>query len=321
MWLLGIVLFQLWFLFSSWWHEYFYAIFFLSLLYILWYFDGKEYTGERRWEGFRSSRLWQYISPARFTISSTTAMINAHRRLFVAIPCTTPLPLWWMSVHGGMLPSTLNLCYMLPPVFFSIPWLRDVIMWSGGVTYKGTPWKQMLRQNLTAEQKKHQDRTRRNTSILELLNSNRSVCYTPSGFSNILNEFDNTDLESGVTTTGPDDELFDFAMNNGVQIIPVVVSGEKKRYRIIAGSRWLRWIHSKTITLLGYPIPLLFWTRIFSNEPPPHLEIQIGPVIHSDRYKDLNLLKQTFRENVNRIRNIPEEAMGVGMGSTEFHLI
>jgi len=322
MWLVGLVALQLCLLFSSVWHAYFYLILLLSLLYVLWYRDGKEYSGERRWEGFRNCALWNYLSPARFTASSTTDMNHAQRRLFVVVPCTTPAPLWWMAVHGGRLPTTLNLCYMLPPIFFSIPWLRDVLMWSGGVTYKGTAWRTVWRERLTPEEKEARDKARRNSAILDLLNANRSVCYTPSGFRDVLNEFDDDNLEAGVTTASPDDELFQFAIANDVQIIPVVVTGEKQRYRIVAGSRWLRWVHSKTVPFFGYPVPLLFWTRIFSSRRPPPLEIHIGPVIHCKIYEQVETLSKAFRENVTRLRNIPEAAGHAGESTNNaFHML
>ncbi len=203
---------------------------------------------------------------------------------------------------------------MLPPIFLSIPLLRDVVMWSGGVTYKATPWRTMWRENLSAEEKERRYRSRRNCSILELLNANRSVCYAPSGFSNVLNEFNDEDPEAGVKTNIPDDELFDFARQNRVQIIPVVVENEKKRYHVLAGNGCMRWIHTKTYPLFGYPIPLLFWGRFFSSKRPPQLEIQIGPVIHCEQYASTEKLKAAFTETVTTIQDTPGEG-------NEFHIM
>jgi hypothetical protein len=292
MWLIAIVVLQLGFAWSCVWYSHIYLALLFFVLYILLYIDGKEYSGERRWEGFRNCSLWRRVSPACFTFSSTTAVNDATRRLFVMMPCITPAPMWWMAMHGGRLLAALNLCYMLPPLFFSIPILRDVVLWSGGVTYRRG-----------AEPRGD----RRNAAILDLLNANRSVCYAPSGFSDVLRVFDDDDPESGVQTNMPDDELFAFARENEVQIIPVVVAGEKKRYSIIAGSSWLQRVHRHTHALLGYPLPLLFWARIFSRTRPEALNIQIGPVINSARYTSVDALRAAFRENVEAIRSLPGE--------------
>jgi len=303
MWLVGLVVVQAWFALSSAWHEYFYPTLFLTLIYVLWYRDGKEYTGERRWDGFRRCVVWKHLSPASFTFASQTYVTDADRKLFVMMPCITPAPMWWFSVHGGRLQQDLNLCYVMPPLFFAIPVLRDVMMWSGAVTYQDAPWK--------AENREQENHRRRNGAILNLLNANRSVCYAPSGFSDVLHNFNDDDPEEGVQTNFPDDALFEFARENRVQIIPVIVAGEKKRYRVIAGARWIRWIQARTHAFLGYPLPLLFWARTFAKRS---LEIQIGPVIHCARSADVESLKQIFRETVENIKALPEDV-------NEFHTL
>lgn len=287
MWLIALVAVQLGFAWSCVWYHHLYLALLFLVLYILLYVDGKEYTGERRWEGFRNFSGWRRVSPACFTFASTTAVTDATRRLFVVMPCITPAPLWWMAVHGGRLLAALNLCYLMPPLFFSIPILRDVMLWSGGVT--------------------HRRGEGRNAAILDLLNANRSVCYAPSGFTDVLHAFDDADPESGVQTNMPGDELFAFARENEVQIIPVVVAGEKRRYNIIAGSPWLQRLHAQTHAWFGYPVPLLFWARIFSGTRPEALNIQIGPVINCARYTSVDALKNAFKENVEAIRAFPGE--------------
>ena len=44
-----------------------YSTSFVLVVYALWYFDGKEYTGERRWDWFRSWSIWRRFSPIQYT--------------------------------------------------------------------------------------------------------------------------------------------------------------------------------------------------------------------------------------------------------------
>ena len=80
---------------------------FLALCYWLWYTDGKEHTGERRWNAFRRFRLWRHVAPVDRFITNRAALCNGGRvvkRIYVLYPCDTIFAaLWSVGLHGGEL--------------------------------------------------------------------------------------------------------------------------------------------------------------------------------------------------------------------------
>src|SRR6185295_10231296 len=97
----------------------------LSLLYALWYLDGREYTGERHWPGWRRFALWRYLSPVQYSIVNATDLeAQAGPRLYVLMPGNTYFAtLWGIGLHGGRLPpkSAQLLHWVVPPLLMAIP--------------------------------------------------------------------------------------------------------------------------------------------------------------------------------------------------------
>ncbi|MBX9637193.1 MAG: hypothetical protein K2Q45_06550 [Nitrosomonas sp.] len=262
----------------------FYTLIFVLLLYALWYFDGREYTGERRWDAFRRLRLWRWLSPVEYIISESSRkdleLTNAAvKRLYIMIPADTYISLiWGIGLHGGKLsPFAQRLHYVVPPIFMWIPLLRDVLLWSGAVTYS---------------EKRPLD-----TIILELLQSNRSVCYCPSGFFNLGAKEE--DPETGrliLPTPCPSEEMFSFARQEKLQWVPVVTHGERRRYLIV--ERFVA-VQKFFYERIGYPFPLIFFLKIFNKTRPPLLSQQFGPIIEcTEKFQSNEQLRALFVSTV-----------------------
>lgn len=294
-----------------------YLFVFIALIYGLWYFDGKEYTGERRWEGFRNLRLWKWLSPIEYTFANHTdlSLMNANvKRLYVLIPGDTYISLiWGIGLHGGhLLPFSSKLHYVVPPIFMWIPLLRDVLLWTGAVTY-------------------HSKKRPLDTVILELLQANRSVCYCPSDFSNVVVPM--MDLEQGsggdggggsaavvgeeemrftITTPCPSDEMFTFARQERLQLVPVVTHGERRRYYIWEG---LGRVQEFFFQRMGYPFPICFALRVFSKRRPPRLHQQFGSIIEcNEKYQTNEQLKESFCASIKSLTSVE-------LGDDEFKLL
>lgn len=266
---------------------------FLILIYSLWYFDGKEYSGERRWDGFRRFRFWNWLSPVEYTFSNVKelCLLNVNtKRIYILLPGDTLMPLvWGIGLHGGRLSNKYSekLHYIVPPIFMWVPLMRDILLWTGAVTYHPT------RRPLTS-------------IILELLQNNRSVVYCPSHLGNILygtGTAGGGDIEAPllaaeedeVETPCPTDELLSFARQEQIQMVPVVVQGERQRYHHLLIKR----VQGFFFERIGYPFPCLFWINIFSKTRPPKLQQQFGAIIHCDaKYTSNEVLKDSFKECV-----------------------
>lgn len=275
-----------------------YTLIFILLIYALWYFDGREYTGERRWDAFRTLRLWKWLSPMDYTFANhkDLCLTNAAvKRLYILIPGDTYIPLvWGIGLHGGELsPFAHRLHYVVPPIFMWIPLLRDVLLWSGAVTYS---------------KKRPLD-----SVILELLQANRSVCYCPSDFSNVVQEV--VDVETGrsiVQTPCPSDEMFSFARQEKLQLVPVVTHGERRRYAILEK---LARIQEFFFQRIAYPFPLIFGLRICSKTRPPLLHQQFGPIIEcTEKYQTNEQLRESFAASVHALTCVE-------LGDDEFKLM
>jgi hypothetical protein len=266
----------------------------LLLVYFPWYLDGKEFSGERRWDWFRRFPLWRYISPIQYNFANikNLNLLNAKtKRIYVMVPGDTLLALvWGIGLHGGRLPFAERLHYVVPPLLMWIPLLRDVLLWTGAITYH--PKKRPL-----------------NGILLEMLQSNRSVCYCPSNFANMTltsdgeidEEEQEADLEMGsgsITRVVPclNEEMLKFALMEEIQLVPVVVHGERRRYYICTHDCILKRVQKFFYTHIGYPFPLFFWLRMFQWQKPPPLCQQFADIIECNEKFQNNtaLLKETF---------------------------
>jgi len=242
----------------------------VSLIYLLWYLDGREYTGERHWPGFRRLFLWRYSSPVQYTIANEVDLEQQlgpkQQRLYVLLPGNTYFAvLWGIGLHGGRLPPKMSerLHWVVPPLLMAIPILRDVLLWSGAVTY-------------------HERKHPLADVLLGLLNANRSVCYCPAQYANTISG-------SGATTAGLSEQMLAFAREHHTQLVPILVTGE--RPTITRVQRWM-------FTTIGYPFPMLVFARYWSRTRPPPLMLQFGPIMRCGDYEDAALLRESFNTNV-----------------------
>lgn len=280
------------------WLSNLYLTVFIALIYTLSYIDGKEYTGERHWVQFRRWSLWKWVTPIRYTIENPTELATATRdskRMYVVVPGDTLMSAFWgIGLHGGSLDESYasRLHYIVPPLLMWIPVLRDVLLWSGAVTW---------------HHKKHP----LNTLIKDLLQQRRSICYCPAQFTNglvpvasgnehLILERSHKDDPDPLHIPIPrlDDEMLEFMRAEAVELVPITISCERQRYSIARWS-WLQHIQRfsmKHIAGGGYPLPFIFWLRMCGRKKPPPIQLQIGSVIACGRYTKSNEdLRRSFQ--------------------------
>lgn len=255
-------------------------------LYSLWYFDGKEYTGERRWEAFRRLGVWRWLSPVDILMPEKSELQNVGggKRLFVFTPCATPSALIWsVGLHGGGVRFDHTTHYVLPPPFMWVPLVRDVLMWSGAVTYSN-------------REAAHS----REAVIFDLLNQGRAVCYAPMNFAPRPAGARGDDLEKAIDARYPSDDMLSKCIAEQIRLVPVVVQREAERYKMAHNER-LRAVQSFCHRHVDYPFPLCYWYRFYSHERPPLLSIQFGAVMASEVYETTEKLKGALKEKVSRL--------------------
>jgi hypothetical protein len=267
-----------------------YASAIAALFYLLWYLDGKEYTGERHWPQFRRFILWRWLNPMQYFIANSVDLEQAGKaqRIYVLLPGNTYFSvLWGVGLHGGRLPPLMSerLHWVVPPLLMAIPLLRDILLWAGAVTY-------------------HERHHPLLDVLLALLNANRSVCYCPAQYANTLNE--------GATTAGLSEQMLAFAREHQAQVVPIVVSGERQRYYMLetpTTQRIQRW----TLQHCGYPFPMLIFLRCFSQKRPPPLALQFGPIMRCADYPSAQVLRDSFNANVHNLNcaELGDDAMNL----------
>jgi len=250
----------------------------ILLVYGFWYWDGKEYTGERHWPLFRTLRIWRYLSPVEYVFPHKSDMMNTKgKRLFVFVPCSTPLALvWGIGLNGNQIEFKHRMHYIVPPCYMWVPFLRDVLLWTGAITYSTF------------------DTTKNMHDIIrEMLLDGRSICYAPSNFNNTID-----DLERQISTRYPPLEMLTFCVVESMQIIPVVVQGEHERYRIV-DRPWLRAVQAWFYKKIDYCMPLVYWMRIFpAVRPLPPLTLSFGSAMECNLYETADGLDRALREKV-----------------------
>jgi hypothetical protein len=252
----------------------------ISLIYTLWYLDGREYTGERHWPAFRRFPLWRWLSPVRYVIANEVDLEEQlgpkHQRLYVLLPGNTYFSvLWGIGLHGGRLPPKMSerLHWMVPPLLMAVPLLRDILLWSGAVTY-------------------HERKHPLSDVLLGLLNANRSVCYCPAQYANTVRE--------GPTTAGLSEQMLGFAREHGTQLVPILVTGERQRYHVVETPTVLR-VQRWTLLHCGYPFPMLVFARYCGRARPPPLTLQFGPIMRCADYQEVGLLRESFNRNISNM--------------------
>lgn len=245
-----------------------YSTSFVLVVYALWYFDGKEYTGERRWDWFRSWSIWRRFSPIQYTYADNVTDLKngTPRRVYLVEPAHTWIPMvWGIGLHGGRIEFARAhpLHFVVPPCFMWIPIMRDVLLWMGAVTYS------IKNDDLSMKE-----------VILSLLNAGRSVCICPQ-----LSQFE------------LDDELLQFFIENRIDVVPVVICGEQERYQIRTWPAFQAFFARH----LHYPFPTCFWIRFNTRKRPPLLEQQFCGIKHSSAYANVQLLRESIQETINKL--------------------
>jgi len=188
---------------------------------------------------------------------------NNRQLLFVIVPNATNMALIsGFGLHGGAFSDDIDLHYFLPSLLFKIPIVREFLIWSGAVCAKGD--KDI------------------NGQILRLLKRGKSVAYCPTGMRNYFDSSSSSSsLESGLDFAIETD-LFQFAQEKNIYIVPVLVQHEQERYMI--SNNWR--IQRLLFNYLHIPIPLLFIPRVFGEQPPPRMVINVGvpmnPAVQQD---------------------------------------
>lgn len=107
-----------------------------------------------------------------------------------------------------------------------------------------------------------------------------------------------SDVEKGVRQiTCLSEELWDFALEQKIELVPVVMHGETRRYYIF----YLKRVQIFFYTWIGYPFPLLFFLKIFSQTKPPLLKQQFGAIIECTGKYDKATLKESFGDAISAL--------------------
>lgn len=238
-----------------------------GLVYALSYWDGKEYTGERHWPAFRQWSVWRRLAMCgrrqyQLANPKDLAAVNYRSmRLYVLLPGRTLSSLFWgLGLHGGALnPFGERLHWVVPPLLLAIPLVRDVLLWAGAVTW-------------------HPKRLPLTDLLLQLLRSDRSVCFCPSLFPSA----------SAGGAALIDEELFRFALEHQIELVPVVVHNEGARYRLLQAPRLQEWSRKHCC---GYPWPQ---AALLQDRSQP-LVLVFGPILHcTQRYANVDKLAESF---------------------------
>lgn len=250
-------------------------VFFCLLYFPILYSNGKEYNGDMRIDTVRRSKIWTYLSPVRYSFSDELQLCTPGRRLFVVFPGDTIEALvWTFGLHGGMLAKSFSekMTFIVPPLLMKVPLIRDGLMAIGAVTY---------------DISKKDDHPLEDV-MLELLQLGRSVCFCPSKFANLETD----DIENVRTVAGVPDDLLSFARQEKLELVPVVIHNETKRYYIFKWPRVQRYFFN----LIDYAFPTCVVPRFWSKKRPPRLNAMFGSVIHCSKWET----NQQLREHLSK---------------------
>lgn len=202
--------------------------------------SGAEDTGNESKDGFRNWRLWRNFTAVSYNITNKEQFMDeTHMLLFILTGenSTNMALMSGFGLHGGIF-KDIDIRYIMPDVLFNVPIVRELLLWSGAI-------------------RAHKDV---NGSILHLLRKGKSVAYYPPS------NDDGPILDKG---------LFEFAIQNKIKLVPVVINGEQDRYSIYRPTP-IKAVQRFFTRKLGYPFPLIFFPKSFGDSPPPKVTISIG---------------------------------------------
>ncbi len=284
MWLLLLVCAELVALY--WWCTNYVVALFL-LCYALWYMDGSEHRGTRRWNAFRRLRIWKWLSPVEYVMASPDFQSDPSPRLYVALPGDTHVPLiWGFGLHGGALSEAMSerLLYVVPPVYMWVPLLRDVLLWSGAIcTGKKTSLNVLLQDAIVKE-----------TSSVAFYASHTSNTYMPP-----------RDGAGEVRTQAVSDEMLSFVLERTMSMGVVVIAKEHERYWIMSSNVCrVHTLQRACWERTRHAFPLVCCYRgYFSRRPPPKVLLQFGPMQHYTKtlFPTAASLKEDFETTVDAL--------------------
>ena len=247
-------------------YSWFYPFAIVFLYYGILVTDDSHKTGAKSWTWLRNLGIWRKkVTAVEYSFGKKQALDdcikeNKKKLLFIIVDGnqTNMSLISGFGLHAGVF-KDYNICYVLPSILFKIPVLREIIMWTGGIS-SGTG--------------------DINNVILDALNCGKSVCYSLNGM-NLKNIEEDPEI--------PED-LFCFAQNENVDLVPVIIYDEHKRYSI-----WRHPIQDFFLNLIGFPFPLIFGPKVFGKNRPPKVNIRIGEPMCPNNYKNrLNDFSKLF---------------------------
>jgi len=254
--------------------SFYWPVFALILYGVLWYYvDDSERTGQRTWHWLRNWRVWRTqftaVNYVFGNLELPERLQKEKRVVFVVLKgnMTNMALVSGFGFHGGMLANT-DIAYLLPSLFFRVPGIREVLLWSGAMAYDASA------ENL-------------NDRLLTILNKQKSVCFALNGMKEVLRD-KHDEGERAISK-----ELFEFACQEKIQFVPVGVEGEDKRYAIYRTSA-----QAYFMQILGYPCPFLFGPRIFGAEPPPKVDLVFGDLTDPNKYDNVDHFNKWFFSTV-----------------------
>jgi len=227
--------------------HYYLLIFALLLYVVFWYYSGAETTGYEAKNGFRNWSIWHtHVNAVRYIFSSKEEFSDKRgkrRLLFILTSNATNMPLIsGFGLHGGVFKG-LDLRFVVSTVLTSVPIVRELLLWMGAVSASHD-------RDVTGV-------------ILKLLENGKSVAYCPANKDMVI----------------PND-IFDFAQQNQVYLVPVLVQKEELRYSIY-GERFIA-----------------FFPQVFGSNPPPKVDLIIGMPMNPEIQQDVETFKRLFQSQI-----------------------
>jgi len=256
----------------------------LFVYYVARYRDGTDYTGDMRWDAFRRLRVWHWLSPVTrdiINVAEYGAEPNVSK-MYVLLPGAGDLYVslvWGIGLHGNALPTramSASLLYVVPLAYMCVPGLREVLQWSGAISFQPSgPHSLPL-------------------VLQDVVQARRSVALYASITADHYGGHD-----EGAATLPLSDDMVNFIRERRVYLAPVLVQNEHRRYAVRvpwAGVPWA-WRHGR------HPFPVLCCYRCFASSKPPLVRLAFGALTccDPDVYQDGRAIRDLFETRAKRL--------------------
>lgn len=242
MWLLVFMILELWLLLRALFRSHWMVGLPICFIYWLYWSDPAEQHGRRMWSAMRGWRIWTVLKQWWFPIEYKFVFpqtlhgigeVKGGQYLFL-VDCTHYLvtPFLIFGLHGNV-PTIkkLNLLWTAPKLFFYLPLLRDVLLWTGAI-------------QADAE------------TIITAINCGYSVVHCAAGLTH----------PGEKTKPEVEQQLFAIVAEKQMSMVPVFYEGEKELYKHVANPA-LRQAQCYCKQLVGYPFPYVVSGSFFSFLP------------------------------------------------------